>query len=150
MIRFLATWTCFAMLVSIASGQDADAKVKALEERIQQLEKRLNETARRLEEAQKKPSATPAQGPAPARPRPLKEGWQKTERERVMACGFTEAEADCWVVLADAAGKFFALPTPHSMDDHEVAHATHVIQQKLLGRPTYRRYLELAKREKKK
>jgi hypothetical protein len=31
------------------------------------------------------------------------------------------------------------------MDDHEVAHAIHVIQNKLLGRPTYRKYLETAK-----
>jgi hypothetical protein len=30
------------------------------------------------------------------------------------------------------------------MDDHEVAHAIHVIQNKLLGRPAYRQYLKLA------
>jgi hypothetical protein len=47
-------------------------------------------------------------------------------------------------------GKFFALPKLHPMDDHEVAHATHAIQHKLLSRPAYRRYLELAKAEKKK
>jgi len=35
----------------------------------------------------------------------------------------------------------------HPMDDHEVAHAIHVIQHKLLARPTYRKYLEMAKAE---
>ena len=62
----------------------------------------------------------------------------------------TEAEADCWAATAEAAGKFFALPKLHVMDDHEVAHAIHVIQHKLLARPTYRRYLELAKAADKK
>src|SRR5262245_40312536 len=69
---------------------------------------------------------------------------QRLDRERVIACGMTEAEADCWETVAEAAGKFFALPKLHSMDDHEVAHAIHVIQHKLLSRPSYRRYLELA------
>jgi hypothetical protein len=61
----------------------------------------------------------------------------------------TEAEADCWEQTARAAGKFFALPKLHSMDDHEVAHAIHVIQHKLLSRPVYRKYLETAKAQKK-
>jgi hypothetical protein len=69
----------------------------------------------------------------------------KTDRDFVIAAGLTEAEADCWAVVADAAGKFFALPKLHPMDDHEVAHAIHVIQHKLLSRPTYRKYLETAK-----
>jgi hypothetical protein len=69
----------------------------------------------------------------------------KTDRDFVLAAGLTEAEADCWAVVADAAGKFFALPKLHPMDDHEVAQAIHVIQNKLLSRPTYRKYLETAK-----
>ena len=69
----------------------------------------------------------------------------KADRARVIACGMTEAEADCWELIAKAAGKFFELPKLHPMDDHEVAHAIHVVQHKLLSRPTYRRYLELAK-----
>jgi hypothetical protein len=73
----------------------------------------------------------------------------KAERQRVIACGMTEAEADCWLLTAKAAGKFFELPKLHPMDDHEVAHAIHVIQHKLLGRPAYRRYKDLAKGEKK-
>ena len=74
---------------------------------------------------------------------------QQADRARVIACGMTEAEADCWEAVAHAAGKFFALPKLHPMDDHEVAHAIHVVQHKLLSRPVYRKYLELAKKEQK-
>lgn len=38
-------------------------------------------------------------------PQTGKERWS-VERERVMACGFTEAEAECWELVARAAGKF--------------------------------------------
>jgi hypothetical protein len=72
------------------------------------------------------------------------------DRKRVIAAGLTEAEADCWTAVAEAAGKFFDLPKLHVMDDHEVAHAIHVIQHKLLARPAYRKYLELAKAQDKK
>lgn len=41
----------------------------------------------------------------------------QTDRERVMAAGLTAAEADCWAATAEAAGKFFALPKLHPMDD---------------------------------
>jgi hypothetical protein len=68
-----------------------------------------------------------------------------TERERVMSLGFTEEEAECWMLAASVAGKFFSLPDLHSMEEHEVAHAIHVVQSKLLSRPAYRRYLELAR-----
>jgi hypothetical protein len=71
------------------------------------------------------------------------------DREIVISCGMTEAEADCWEQTARAAGKFFALPKLHPMDDHEVAHAIHIIQHKLLSRPVYRKYLETAKAQKK-
>jgi hypothetical protein len=71
------------------------------------------------------------------------------DRERVLACGLTAAEADCWDAVGVAAGKFFELPKLHPMDDHEVAHAIHVLQHKLLSRPAYRRYLELARSQKK-
>jgi len=80
-----------------------------------------------------------------------KEEEQSTQadRKRVIACGMTEAEADCWEAIAKAAGKFFDLPKLHPMDDHEVAQAIHVVQNKLLGRPTYRKYLEIARAEAK-
>jgi hypothetical protein len=68
-----------------------------------------------------------------------------TERERVMSIGFTEEEAECWVLAGAVAGRFFSLPDLHQMDDHEVAHAIHVVQSKLLSRPAYRRYLEFAR-----
>ena len=67
------------------------------------------------------------------------------ERDRVMAVGMTEAEAECWEFAAKTAGKFFSLPELHPMDKQEIATAIHVIQNKLLSRPTYRRYVELAK-----
>mgnify|MGYP006905785522 CR=1 FL=1 len=57
----------------------------------------------------------------------------------------TEAEAECWTAIAAAAGKYFELPELHPMDRQEVATAIHVVQNKLLSRPTYRRYLELAR-----
>jgi hypothetical protein len=75
---------------------------------------------------------------------------EKADRERVIAAGLTPEEADCWEATAQAAGKFFALPKLHVMDDHEVAHAIHIIQHKLLARPAYRKYLDLAKKADKK
>jgi hypothetical protein len=67
-----------------------------------------------------------------------------TESEIVMAAGLTQQEAECWEMAGSLAGKFFKLPKLHQMDDHEVAHAIPVIQYKLLARPAYRKYLELA------
>lgn len=72
---------------------------------------------------------------------------QSADHKRVVAAGMTEAEADCWDAIAAAAGKFFALPQLHPSDNAEVATAIHVIQHKLLARPTYRKYLELARAE---
>ena len=69
----------------------------------------------------------------------------KTDRECIMEAGLTEAEAICWEKTAEAAGLFFQLPELHPEDAKEVSVAVHVIQQKLLGRPTYRKYLEIAK-----
>lgn len=71
----------------------------------------------------------------------------RTDRERVIACGFMEAEADCWELVSEASGKPFELPRLHGMDDHEVAPAVRVIQHKLLARPAFRKYLALAKGE---
>jgi hypothetical protein len=84
-----------------------------------------------------------------AEEKPKSDFDEKAERKHVMACGLTEAEAECWLATALAAGKFFDLPKLHPMDDHEVAHAIHVIQHKLLSRPAYRQYKGLAKEEKK-
>jgi len=69
----------------------------------------------------------------------------KRDRGFVIAAGMTEGEADCWELAAKTAGAFFDLPELHPMDKQEVATAIHVIQNKLLSRPTYRAYLERAK-----
>lgn len=66
------------------------------------------------------------------------------ERAKVMALGFTEAEADCWELINRAAAGFFELPELHPSDASEVAEAIHIVQNKLMGRPTYRRYIEPA------
>ena len=87
---------------------------------------------------------------APQAPPELsKDEQRKLDRKSVLAAGLTEAEADCWEAVAQAAGKFFELPKLHVMDEHEVAHAIHIIQHKLLSRPAYRKYLELAKAQKR-
>lgn len=67
------------------------------------------------------------------------------EKERMVSLGMTEAEADCWIKVAEAAGAFLRLPELHPMDKQEVATAFHVVQNKLLSRPTYRAYLEKAR-----
>jgi hypothetical protein len=77
--------------------------------------------------------------------KPNRELDEKAERERILACGLTEEEASCWILVSKSAAKFFELPKLHPMDDHEVAHAVHVIQSKLLSRPAYRRYRGLLK-----
>ena len=74
---------------------------------------------------------------------------QKNDRDFVMAAGLTAEEADCWKAAAEAAGLFFALPKLHPMDRQEVATAIHVLQNKLLSRPTYREYLKHAKAARK-
>jgi hypothetical protein len=83
------------------------------------------------------------------KPREMTDQEYAQDRKRVIACGLTEAEADCWEAVGRAAMKFFALPKLHTMDDHEVAHAIHVIQYRLLSRPAYRKYLQVAKGQKK-
>ena len=72
------------------------------------------------------------------------------DQEFIIAAGLTKEEADCWLKIAEAAGAFFKLPELHPMDQQEVASAIHIVQNKLLGRPTYRKYLELAKQSRAK
>lgn len=78
----------------------------------------------------------------PAAPREAAGKPSDRDRQAVIAAGMTEAEADCWALAAELAGKFFALPELHPMDKQEIATAIHVVQHRLLSRPTYRRYLE--------
>lgn len=74
-----------------------------------------------------------------------KPGPDSRDRQFVMGAGMTEGEAECWALAAKTAGAFFALPELHPMDKQEVTIAIHIIQNKLLSRPTYRTYLELAR-----
>ncbi|MCP3804052.1 hypothetical protein NLX83_32755 [Allokutzneria sp. A3M-2-11 16] len=62
------------------------------------------------------------------------------DRKRVLEAGFTEAEADCWLLVARAGGAFFALPELHPSIKPEVVQAIHVLQDKLMMRPAYRKY----------
>ncbi len=70
---------------------------------------------------------------------------KKTDREIATEAGLTAEEAECWELAAALAGRFFALPQLHPMDRQEVAQAVHVVQNKLMSRPAYRKYLELAR-----
>lgn len=67
------------------------------------------------------------------------------DQEFVMAAGLTQDEAECWKKAAAAAAAFFKLEPLHPMDRGEVASAIHILQNKLLARPTYRKYLAKAK-----
>ena len=78
-------------------------------------------------------------------PAPAPKDRERADRDFVLGAGMTEAEAECWARAAETAAAFFSLPELHPMDRQEVATAIHVVQNKLLGRPTYRTYLELAK-----
>lgn len=90
-------------------------------------------------------SSLPAQPPANEPGVGNAKAGGPVDRDFVIAAGMTEAEADCWETIAKAAGQYFALPEDHPMDKQEVASAIHIVQNKLLSRPTYRKYLELAK-----
>ena len=71
--------------------------------------------------------------------------WTAGERldyRNIRIAGFTHDEAICWLLTARAAGAFFNLPEQHPADIPEVVTAVHTMQYKLLGRPTYREYIE--------
>ena len=68
------------------------------------------------------------------------------DRKAIMAAGLNEQEADCWRAIAEAAGALFELEELHPMDKAEVANAVHIIQNKLLSRPTYRTYIATHKK----
>src|SRR5262249_1008196 len=70
----------------------------------------------------------------------------KNDRDCVVAAGLTSDEADCWELTAKVAGKSFELPELHPMEKQEIASAIHVIQYRLLSRPTYRKYKETVKK----
>lgn len=86
------------------------------------------------------PGGVPGEGPLVQEPA-AEPASVSPDRAAVLAAGMTDQEADCWKLAADLAGAFFALPELHPMDSSEVATAVHVIQNKLLSRPTYRAYI---------
>src|SRR4051795_11813400 len=102
----------------------------------------------RREAMQSTAAGTLAANAAGAQPPPAPDK-KMTDTQCVEAAGLTAEEAACWEVAGDLASKFFALPQLHPMDKQEVATAIHVIQHKLLARPTYRKYLEMCKAHKK-
>jgi hypothetical protein len=69
----------------------------------------------------------------------------KLDRQAIVAAGLTEAEADCWETTGKLAGMLFDLPQLHVMDRQEIADAIHIIQYRLLSRPTYRKYKDALK-----
>ena len=72
------------------------------------------------------------------------------DQKIIMSAGMNKKEAECWKKTAEAAAAFFAHEELHPLDKAEVATAIHVIQNKLLGRPTYRKYRELHKQAEAK
>jgi hypothetical protein len=88
--------------------------------------------------ADDRPAPPPPPGPGPAR-------WTEFElkdRRAVLAAGLSEAEADAWLLMNRAGAKLLALPQQHPSDLPDMVDAIHVIQNKLLARTTYRRYLD--------
>jgi hypothetical protein len=75
---------------------------------------------------------------------------RKLDRACVLASGMTDAEADCWELAGALAGKYLNLPELHPMDRDEMARVFHIIQYRLLSRPTYRKYKEAHKKAPEK
>lgn len=87
---------------------------------------------------QPKPAPPVPPGPGPAR-------WTEFElkdRRAVLAAGLSEAEADAWLLMNRAGAKLLALPSQHPSDLPDMVDAIHVIQNKLLARASYRKYLD--------
>ncbi|MFB9905726.1 hypothetical protein [Allokutzneria oryzae] len=85
-------------------------------------------------------AALPATAGASAAPPNQWTPEELKDRKRCLDAGLTEDEADCWLLVARAGAKFFELPELHPSTKPEVAQAIHVMQDKLLMRPTYRKY----------
>lgn len=65
------------------------------------------------------------------------------EQAVVQRCGLTASESDCWVLTAQLADTVLKLPDMTQEDRQELTTAIHLIQNKLLSRPTVRRYAQL-------
>lgn len=75
----------------------------------------------------------------------MTDAQKQLDRELALAAGLDEQEADCWVAVAEAASQFLRLPESHPMDAQEGCSAFHVVQDKLMKRAAYRRYLQAAR-----
>ena len=60
------------------------------------------------------------------------------------AVGLTGQEAECLELAGTLAGRLYNLPTLHETDWHDLVHAIHIVQNRPLARPAYRKYLQLA------
>ena len=72
---------------------------------------------------------------------------EKNDKQAVLSAGMTEQEAEAWSHIAESAKLLLELTEMHTADKREIAEAIHIIQQKLLARPTYRKYLAFYKKE---
>jgi hypothetical protein len=90
------------------------------------------------------PSAPQEPAPEPAAV-PGEQTTDTPDRQAIMAAGLTAEEAECWRLTAAAAGAFFALKDQHPSEKAEVTAAIHIVQNILLSRPTYRKYIETHK-----
>ena len=70
-----------------------------------------------------------------------KEKSRLTKHEVAPAICLTEQEVGCWELAGTLANRLYRLSTLHEMDWHDVVHAIHIIQNKLLARPAYQKYL---------
>lgn len=90
-----------------------------------------------------------AAGQTPAAPPPP--GWTEEElkdRKRVLTVGFTEDEADAWLLLNRGVAKILGLPVIHPTYNDEIVEAAHALQSALMMRPAYRKYRELGPKGK--
>lgn len=60
------------------------------------------------------------------------------DREWLVKIGMNEGEIKIWYGLADLAGKMLKLKKFHPMENHEIAHDIHKLQNRLLARPYLR------------
>ncbi|WP_031466367.1 hypothetical protein [Sciscionella sediminilitoris] len=94
-------------------------------------------------------AASQANAAAPENTEPPKGDWtpeERADRERVLAAGFTEQEADAWLLLNRAGAALIALPRLHPSDETELPQDIHALQNRLMLRPAYRAYRSMAPR----
>ena len=62
----------------------------------------------------------------------------ETTELALVDAGMTDDEVRAMSLTVDCANEIFDLPKLHPMDDEEFCHAIHVVQEKLLARPSMR------------